>query len=421
MTSRERVIAALNHQEPDYVPMDLGSCGQTGMNASTLYKLRKAYGLDEHPIKIVEPMQMLGEIELDLMEKIHGDVVPLWNKGNIFGCSNKRLTKPWTMPDGTPTLMSEDFAYDVDERGYTLIYPCGDRSCKPSMQMTEDGSFFNNIERSSGYDEDNLTPVEDWIESYPQKTEEDCIFWEKQIKYIYENSDYAVLGVLGGMSIGDPAEVPGPFIKNPKGIRGVEDWMMAHLMYPEYVEEVFKYAAKVEIKNLELYKQAVGNKIQAIWLSGTDFGNQNGPMYSQNVFRELYKPYYKKINDWIHENTSWKTFYHTCGAVSSYMEDFIEMGMDIVNPVQLSACGMDGKMLKETYGDRITFWGGGVDTQHTLPSGTPQEVYKEVTERVKLFAPGGGFVFASIHNIVSDVPVENIMAMYQAVNDMRGI
>lgn len=421
MTSRERVTAALNHREPDYVPLDLGSCGQTGMNASTLYKLRKAYGLKEHPIKIVEPMQMLGEIELDLLEKIRGDVVPLWNKGNIFGGSNKCVTKSWTMPDGTLTLMSEDFEYDVDERGYTLVYPCGDRGCKPSMQMTEDGSFFDNIERSDGYDEDNLTPVEDWRESYPKKTEEDCIFWEQQISHIYENSDYAVLGVLGGMSIGDPAEVPGPFIKNPKGIRSVKDWMMAHLMYPEYVEEVFKYAAEIEIKNLELYRQAVGNKIQAIWLSGTDFGNQNGPMYSMSVFRKLYKPFYKKINNWVHENTFWKTFYHTCGAISAYMEDFIDMGMDIVNPVQLSAHGMDGKMLKATYGDRLTFWGGGVDTQHTLPSGTPQEVYKEVTERLKLFAPGGGFVFAAIHNIVSDVPVENIMAMYQAVNDMRGI
>lgn len=420
MTSRERVIAALNHQEPDYVPMDLGGCGQTGMNASTLYKLRKAYGLDEHPIKIVEPLQMLGEVELDLTEKIKGDVVPLWNKGNLFGNDNSSLTKPWTMADGTPVLMARDFEYTVDERGYTLVYPCGDRTVPPSLQMPKGGTFFDNIERSE-YDEDNLTPLEDYKESYPLKTEEDCLYWEQQLKQIYDNSDYAIFGVLGGMSIGDAAEVPGPFLKHPKGIRGVSDWLMAHIMYPEYVEEVFSYAAEVQIKNMELYRQVVGDKIQAIWLSGTDFGTQNGPMHSLDTFRTLYKPYYKKVNDWVHEHTKWKTWYHTCGAVSEFMEDFIDMGMDIVNPVQLSAAGMDGKMLKEKYGDRLTFWGGGVNTQQTLPSGTPKEVYDEVMERLKMFSPGGGFVFATIHNVVANVPVENLQAMYQAVNDFRGI
>lgn len=420
MTSRERVIAALNHQEPDYVPMDLGGCGQTGMSASTLYKLRKAYGLDEHPLKIVEPMQLLGEVEWDLVEKIKGDVVPLWNRGNLFGNSNESITRPWKLSDGTPVFMADDFECDVDERGYTLAYPCGDRSAAPSLQMPKGGFFFDNIERSE-YDEDNLTPLEDYRESYPMKTEEDCLFWEKQLKHIYENSDYAVFGVFGGISIGDAAEVPGPFIKKPHGIRGVQDWLMATLMYPEYVEEVFRYATEVELKNLELYKQVVGDKIQAIWLSGTDFGTQNAPMYSLETFRRLYKPFYKKVNDWIHENTSWKTWYHTCGAVADFMEDFIDMGMDVVNPVQLSAAGMDARELKAKYGDRITFWGGGVDTQHTLPSGTPKQVYDEVMERLKIFSPGGGFVFATIHNVVANVPAENLVAMYQAVNDFRGL
>ncbi len=420
MNSRERVIAALNHQEPDYVPLDLGGCSQTGINASTLYRLRKAWGLPEHPIKIVEPMQLLGEVEPDLQEKIRGDVVPLWNRSNIFGISNEKVTKPWKMPDGTPTLMAEDFEYDVDDRGYTLVYPGGDRSAPPSLQMTKGGFFFDNIERSE-YDEDNLTPLEDYAESYPVKTEEDCLFWKKQIDQIWENSDYAVFGVLGGMSIGDVAEVPGPFLKHPRGIRSVQDWLMAHLLYPDYVKAVFEMATEAELKNLELYRQVVGNRIQAVWLSGTDFGTQNGPMQSLDTFRSLYKPYYKKINDWIHTHTTWKTWYHTCGAVADFMEDFIDMGMDIVNPVQLSAAGMNGPELKEKYGDRLTFWGGGVDTQHTLPYGTPEEVYREVTERLGYFTPGGGYVFATVHNIVANVPPENIMAMYQAVNDFRGI
>lgn len=418
MNSRERVTAALNHRQPDYIPLDLGGCGQTGMSASTLYKLRKAYGLDEHPIKIVEPLQMLGEVEEDVLDKIGADVLPLFNRGNLFGNRNDRLTQPYTMSDGTPTLMAEDFAYIVDDREYTLVYPCGDRNAAPSLQMTKGGFFFDNIERSD-YDEDHLTPIEDYKESYPLKTEEDCKYWEEQVNRMYNSSDRAIFGVLGGMSIGDAAEVPGPFLKSPKGIRGVQDWLMAHLMYPEYVEEVFAYAAEQELKNLEMYKQAVGDKIQMVWLSGTDFGTQNGPMHSLNTFRTLYKPYYKKVNDWVHENTSWKTWYHTCGSVADFMEDFIDMGMDIVNPVQLSAAGMNGEELKKKYGDRIVFYGGGVDTQHVLPTGTPQEVYDQVIERCKLFSPGGGFVFATIHNVVANVPAENLVAMYQAINDFR--
>lgn len=420
MTSRERVIAALNHTQPDYVPMDLGGCGQTGMSASTLYKIRKEYGLDEHPIKIVEPYQLLGEVELDLVEKTGGDVLPLWNRDNLMGTSNVSCTKPWAMSDGTPTLMPDDFEYDVDERGYTLVYPGGDRNAKPSLQMAKGGFFFDAIERSE-YDEDDLTPIEDFKDSFAVRNEEDCEFWSKRANEIYNNSDYAIFGCLGGMSIGDAAEIPGPFVKEPHGIRGVQDWLMAHLLFPEYVEAVYELQTEIALKNLELYRQAVGDKIQAIWLSGTDFGTQKAPMHSLAIFRSLYKPYYKKVNDWIHENTNWKTFYHTCGAISTMMEDFIDMGMDIVNPVQLSADGMDGKMLKETYGDRITFWGGGVDTQHTLPSGTPDEVYQEVMERLNIFSPNGGFVFATIHNVVANVPAENLVAMYNALRDFRGL
>jgi uroporphyrinogen-III decarboxylase len=144
-------------------------------------------------------------------------------------------------------------------------------------------------------------------------------------------------------------------------------------------------------------------------------------MQSQETFVEMYKPYYKKVNDWIHQNTSWKIFYHTCGAVEPLIADFIDMGMDILNPVQCSAAGMDPAHLKKTYGDRIVFWGGGVDTQRTLPAGTPGEVRSQVRERLETFSPGGGFVFAAIHNIVAKVPPENIIAMIDAIREFRGL
>jgi len=419
MTSKERVIAALNHQQPDKMPFDLGGCGQTGMNASTLYRLRQALGLDNHPIKVCEPYQILGEIEWDMINRLGVDVLPLWNRGSLMGISNTNITKPWQLADGTPLLMDQEFEYDVDSRGYTMVYCCGDRPEDYCVQMPPNGSFFDGIERAEEPDEDNLTPLEDFAESFTLKTEEDCKFWEKQLKEIENHSDMAVMGVLGGMGLGDAAEIPGTFLRNPKGIRTYAGWLEAHILYPEYIQQVFELQTEMALKNLELYRQAVGDKIQAVWLSGTDFGTQHSTMHPLKTFRELYKPFYKRVNDWVHKNTNWKTFYHTCGAIAEYIPDFIDMGADIINPVQCSARGMDAQMLKDRFGDQIVFWGGGVDTQHTLPHGTPEEVYKEVSERIRIFNKGGGYVFAPIHNVVAGVPVENLQAMLKAVEDFR--
>lgn len=192
---------------------------------------------------------------------------------------------------------------------------------------------------------------------------------------------------------------------------------MAHMLYPEYIEEVFEMQTQTMLKNLEIYRQAVGERVQIIWISGTDFGTQNSEFFSPEIFRRLYKPFYQRINDWVHKNTSWKTFYHSCGSVVNFLDDFVEMGMDILNSVQLSARGMDAHMLKEKYGNKLVFWGGGVDTQKTLPYGTPDQVRQQVKERLKTLSAGGGYVFSSIHNIVGKTPVENIIAMYEAVKE----
>jgi hypothetical protein len=420
MTSRQRVIEAINHRQGDYVPLDIGGCGQTGINASALYALRRAYGLPERPVEICEPMQLLGTVEPDLLARIGADVAPLWNRSNMFGLSGPR-EKRWDMPDGTPTLMSADFEYDVAANGYTMVYPCGDRSAPYALHTTPEGSFFDNIYRSPPVDEDNLTPIEDFKENYTLKTEEDCLHWERESKRLYEETELAILGVAGGMGLGDIAEIPGPWIKNPRGIRDIEGWLTAHVHHPEYVRAIFEYQTEIALKNLELYRQAVGDRIQAIWLSGTDFGTQSSLMQSKAVFLNLYKPYYRRVNDWIHQNTTWKIFYHTCGAIEPLINDFIDMGMDILNPVQCSAEGMDPRHLKDAYGEKIVFWGGGVDTQKTLPLGTPEEVRKQALERLEIFSSGGGFVFATIHNILAKVPPENIIAMIDAVREFRGI
>jgi uroporphyrinogen-III decarboxylase len=153
---------------------------------------------------------------------------------------------------------------------------------------------------------------------------------------------------------------------------------------------------------------------------GTDFGTQRSQFCSGATFDALYAPYYRQINDWIHRHTPWKTFKHSCGAIRPLIDRFIDVGFDIINPVQCSATGMDPARLKADFGDRLVFWGGGVDTQHTLPFGTPAEVRAQVTDRLRTFSPGGGFVFNTIHNIQARTPVANIVAMVDAVRDFNG-
>lgn len=419
MTSRERLIATLNHKQPDRVVLDLGATSQTGINASTLYRLREALGLEQHPIRIIEPGQMLGEVEEDVRRAVGADVVGLWNVGNFYGYQNKDW-KPWQMDDGTPVLMGGGFAYDQDEKGTKWVYPHGNRSAEYCAMMPAGGSFFDAAPREAfdfDLDEGDLTPLEDFKNDFAVMSDEEARHWEKQSIHLYQDTEYGIVGLLGGGALGDAAIIPGPAVDHPRGIRRVEDWLMAQLMYPDYVKAVFRYQTDIMLKNLEIYHQAVGERIQVVWISGTDFGNQRGLMLSRQTFRELYKPFYKEINDWVHQNTTWKTFYHTCGGIYDLLDDFAEMGLDCLNPVQLSAKGMDAKKMKENYGDRFTFWGGGVDTQWTLPFGTPEEVYQQARQRIETLQKDGGFVFNTIHNIVADVPAENLLAMYRAVRN----
>ncbi|HHV59322.1 MAG TPA: methyltransferase [Clostridiaceae bacterium] len=418
MTSRQRVVDAINHRKPDRVPVDLGSTGQTGISASTLYRLRKALNMDSGPIKVHEPFQMLGEVDKELVRAFNVDIIGLWSPTNMLGIKNENW-KPWQMPDGTPVLMAQGFEYDVGDDGSIYAYPQGDRTAMPSVRLPKGGFFFDNIERSGDFDEDDLDAERDFGESFQVMDDETANYLEKESIRLFEETDLAIVGNWGGGGFGDVALIPGPSLKNPRGIRKIEDWLVAHILYPDYIMEVFELQAESALKNLEIYKQAVGNRIQVINVSGTDFGTQNGAFISPEVFRKLYKPFYRKINDWIHKNTEWKTFYHSCGSIISLLDDLIDSGVDIINPVQCSAYGMDPEVLKQKYGDKIVFWGGGVDTQKILPFGTPEDVQTQVKERLKTFSAGGGYVFCTIHNIVAKTPVENIIAMFDAIREFN--
>jgi hypothetical protein len=415
LTSRERVNLALNHQEPDRVPLDLGASAVTGMQVDTVYKLRQALGLDVPgtPVKVVEPYQMLGEIKPDLMHAFGIDVVGLGKPATMFGFKNEGW-KPWTTFAGTPVLVAAGFNTDPDENGDILLYPEGDRSVPPSGRMPKGGFYFDSIPRQLPLDENNLK-LEDNLEEFGPISDADLSHLRREAERIWTETDKAVLGNFGGTAFGDIALVPGPWLKHPKGIRDVEEWYVSTALRRDFVYRIFERQCEIGIKNLEKVHQVVGNRVTAVFVSGTDFGQQTGPFVSPKAYRELFKPFNKAVNDWVHKHTTWKTFIHSCGSVRALIPDFIDAGFDILNPVQCSAACMAPEELKQEFGDRVTFWGGGVDTQKTLPFGTVEEVRQEVCARLKTFGKGGGYVFNTIHNVQARVPIENVLAMYETV------
>ena len=416
MNSRERVRKALNHQETDRIPLDLGSTLVTGIQASTYAKLRQALGLKDETVKIADPYQMLGEVDLEVIEKLGIDTIGIWLPSNIFGFKNENW-KPWNLSDGTRVLVPGKFTNKRDPEGNLYLYPQGDRSFPPCAKMPKEGYYFDTLVRQEPLNERNLNP-EDWAnQQFSLFSEETLRYLEKKAEELYKNTELCIIGEFIDAGFGDISQVPGPAIKNPKGIRDPVKWITAHIDYPDYIKGIFELQCEIALKNLKLAYEAVGNKIDVIYVSGTDFGTQNAPFISPDMYREFYKPFHRRINNWIHKHTSWKTFFHSCGSVFVFLDDFVEAGVDILNPVQLSAKDMDATMLKEKYGDKLVFWGGGVDTQRTLPFGTPSEVSKEVQERCRIFGKGGGFVFNTIHNIQSKVPVENLIAMFQTVKE----
>jgi uroporphyrinogen-III decarboxylase len=210
-------------------------------------------------------------------------------------------------------------------------------------------------------------------------------------------------------------------LKNPRGIRDVTEWYISTRARRDYIHRVFQRQAEIALVNLEKIHSRIGESIDVLFVCGTDFGTQTSSFCSDSTFRELWFPYYKLVNDWIHENTTWKTFKHSCGSVERFLESFIECGFDILNPVQCSARHMEPTHLKRKYGENLVFWGGGIDTQKTLPFGTPQQVREEVLSRCEIFAEQGGFVFNSIHNLQAGTPTKNIVAMVEAVREFNGL
>jgi hypothetical protein len=419
MNSRQRVEAALHHQQPDLVPLDLGASAVTGMHVSSIYHLRQSLELDAPgtPVKVVEPYQMLGEIDAQLQNALGVDVVGLGGRYTMFGFQNKDW-KPWTLSDGTPVLVPGQFNTQPEPNGDIFMYPQGDRSAPPSGRMPNGGFYFDTIVRQEPVDESKLN-VEENLEEFGPIADDDLAWFASEARRLCDSSPRAILANFGGTAFGDIALVPAPWLKYPKGIRDIEEWYVSTAARFDYVYEVFRRQCEIALANLAKIYEAVGDRVTGVFITGTDFGTQSGPFISPNAYRKLYQPFHRRVNDWVHQHTPWKTFIHSCGSVLALLPDIIEAGFDILNPVQCSAAGMDPQTLKDRFGAKITFWGGGVDTQKTLPFGTPEQICNEVKHRMEIFGRGGGFIFNTVHNVQARTPPENLVALYEAVREYR--
>jgi hypothetical protein len=387
------------------------------MHVDIVIALRDRYGLEKRPVKVHEPYQMLGFIDEDLKRALGIDIEGVYGAETIFGFRNENW-KPWRMDNGTEVLVSEHFRTTRDANDDTLIYPKGDLSAPPSGRLPKDGFFFDTIIRQEPIDDARLDPGAN-LEEFGPISDADLSYFDRATREA-DATGRGVIATFGGTAFGDIALVPAPFLKHPKGIRDIEEWYVSTLTRQPYIHAVFEKQAEVALSNLEKIKARVGDRVQAVFICGTDFGTQSSTFCSVDTFRSLYMPYYKQVNAWVHENTRWKTFKHSCGAVETLIPAFIESGFDILNPVQVSAAGMDAGKLKSKYGKDIVFWGGGVDTQRTLMFGTPKDIRAEVLERCGTFGKDGGFIFNAVHNIQANVPAANVIAMFEAVKEFNG-
>jgi uroporphyrinogen decarboxylase len=413
MTSRERVLAALNHTEPDRIPIDLGAHRSSGIAAIAYHHLRKHLGLPEKSIRVYDMVQQLAIVDEDVLDLFGVDCIEM-GRGFLLEDSD---WKPWVLPDGTPCEIP----------GYIQLEPQGEHW----LLMDAEGNDVGILKKGSLYFEQTRFPLmERGIENDHFEDLEEMLgrqMWSaiahpgghlkmdesglKELaagaKALRESTDRAIVGLFGGN-----------MFEIPQMLYRMDNYLLATGMYPDKVAELSEKLYQIHLKNLELWMSAVGPYIDVV-LFGDDLGGQQGPLIGPEAYREYYKPYHKKLWGRARELADVKVQLHCCGGIYELIEDLIDAGLDAFNPVQISCRGMDPAILKTEFGDRITFWGGGCDTQRILPMSTAEEVASHVQEMTSILSPGGGFIFQQVHNILANVAPENVVAMMEAIHGHR--
>ena len=419
MTSKQRLQTTLIHHASDRICVDFGATHVSGIHVRCIEALRRHFGLEAHPIKVSDSYQMLGQIEEDLQSVLGIDVGGIMGSCDFFGTPQQRW-KEFRTPWGQVVLVPGGFNTELrNENGDYLMFPQGDTAAPASGHMSESGYFYNGIIRQQEIVEERLDPKEN-LEEFGPIAESELQYYKVQSDRLKARNMGAVLS-MPGTALGDIALIPALHMKHPKGIRDIAEWYISTVMRPDYIHAIFERQTEIAIENFNRVFTVLGNDIDVINLCGTDFGTQDSQFCSSGTFRELYLPYYSKMTDWIHTHTTWKTFKHSCGAILPLLSDLIEAGFDCINPVQINAKDMHPEALKKEFGDRLVFWGGGIDTQVTLMEGTPAQVREEVRRLCDIFGENGGYVFCSVHNLQANVPPENLFAVADAIRQINGL
>lgn len=401
MNSRERVRRAISFQEPDRVPIDVGGSQVTAVCIDAYVELVKHLGWDLGLPIVYEPFGMMARLAEPVRQRLHSDVIELENPSVAWGLENKDF-KPWKTGPGNTVLMPGDFNPVTDEKGYLHIL---DSAGKSLAFMPPGGLYFDRDCVTTLSATDKKMSPEEWAHSIPLYSDEHLRQLEESAKQLHENTEYSVQGGFLKAGLGSNGIFAG---------HTITDWLCRLVTEPDYALAILQATAQRAVENLRIYLQAVGPYIDTIFMSGTDFGTQKGELFNPQIFKELYVPNIRMMTDYVHQHSHAKTMYHSCGANFRLIEHFIAAGVDILNPVQTTAANMDPAELKKHFGGRIVFWGGGVETQTVLPFGSADDVRRQVKERMRTFGPGGGFVFAGIHDIQYGVPPQNILAMADA-------
>jgi uroporphyrinogen decarboxylase len=413
MTSRERVLAAIAHREPDRVPVDLGGMRSTGITAIAYSRLKERLGLAAGPARVYDVVQQLALPAPEILDFAGADVIDL---GRAW-LTEPADWKPWILPDGSPAELPSYVDFEPHDGGWLVRSADG-----TVIAEMPPGAFYLGQKHFPLLDWDGDPAVLDRLPELMTKvmwsalptapfhrplTPEHLADIREKAKALNETTDKAIMIGFGGNLLEWGAY-----------LCRYDQFLMDLIEDRPKAEKLLDRLVEMHLGNLEKVLDAVEGYVQVIQM-GDDLGTQQGMAMSPRLYREVFKPRQKAIFDRIRRRRGIHLFLHSCGSIVDILPDLIEVGVEIINPVQTSARGMDPARLKREFGRDLTFWGGGCDTQRVLPEGTPEEIRRHVRERLDIFAPGGGFVFCQVHNILPNIPPENIVAMYDEVCGSR--
>lgn len=403
MTSRERVLTAVNHTEPDRLAVDLGAMRSTGIQAIAYNRLKAHLGVSEGPTRVYDLVQQLAEPGPAMLERLGIDAI---DAGWQFTMS----WHDWPLPDASPAQVP-DYFQPRKQDGAWRVYLDG----KAIAEMPP-GCFYMTQTHWPMLDSleipdqglEAVMPLSVWA-GLPTPMFADGLSDAnlrkigEHVRHLRQTTDFATMIGFGGN-----------LFEWLTFLRRIDNALMDLAMDLPAVERLLDKLVEIHLANLDKIIPAVGDNVDLIQM-GDDLGTELGPFFSPEIYRTVFKPRHKVLFDHIHKHSNMKVFLHSCGSLYQILPDLIEAGVDVINPVQISAADMGAARLKKEFGKDVTFWGGGCDTQHVLPRGTPEKVYDHVRELVDIWAPGGGFVFCQVHNILADVPPANVEAMYKAI------